>query len=687
MPRDLPLGNGKLLVNLDRTYALRDIYFPHVGQENQTEGDPNRFGVWVDWQFSWLDSDDWRRDLRYEDDTLVTHVTCVSDRLGLELICADCVDFHRNLYLKRVEVHDRAGRARQVRLFQHLDLHLSGNAIGDTALFDPDHRALVGYKGRRYLWLGARAGEADGLVRWATGNKEVGGLEGTWRDAEDGELSGNAIAQGSVDCVGGIDLAVPEAGSALAYFWIALGDCYDEVREQHETVTRRGPQSFVDRTRAYWQLWVNKEEPTFGDLPPAIVRLYKQSLLILRTQIDEGGAIIAANDADILHLGRDTYTYMWPRDGALVAHALVLAGYGHVTRRFFDFCGAVMRPEGYLLHKYNPDGSPGSSWHPWLAADGSKQLPIQEDETALVLWALWAHFRRFRDVEFVKPLFRKLVIQAADFLCRFREPHTGLPAPSYDLWEERHGIMAYTVAAVVAGVSAAANFAAAFGERDLAAAYRNEAAAMRAAARQHLYDPDLGCFSRLIRVQPDGSLQRDRTLDASVAGVFEFGLFAPDDPLLSSTMAAIERRLWCQTDVGGLARYEDDYYQQVSRDLERVPGNPWFICTLWLANWHIARAQTVPELARARELLEWVAAHALPSGVLAEQIHPYTGEPLSVSPLTWSHATFVESVHRYLARLRALAHPVAHVPAERNRDGGGQFDPDVITSSLPLDEP
>ena len=46
--------------------------------------------------------------------------------------------------------------------------------------------------------------------------------------------------------------------------------------------------------------------------------------------------------------------------------------------------------------------------------------------------------------------------------------------------------------------------------------------------------------------------------------------------------------------------------------------------------------------------LEWTAAHALPSGVLAEQIHPVTGEPLSVAPLTWSHATVIGAVMRCL---------------------------------------
>ncbi len=38
----------------------------------------------------------------------------------------------------------------------------------------------------------------------------------------------------------------------------------------------------------------------------------------------------------------------------------------------------------------------------------------------------------------------------------------------------------------------------------------------------------------------------------------------------------------------------------------------------------------------------------LPSGVLAEQINPHTHEPISVSPLTWSHATFIMAVQEYI---------------------------------------
>ena len=113
--------------------------------------------------------------------------------------------------------------------------------------------------------------------------------------------------------------------------------------------------------------------------------------------------------------------------------------------------------------------------------------------------------------------------------------------------------------------------------------------------------------------------------------------------------------MWIKTDVGGVARYENDTYHQVSSDVANVAGNPWFICTLWLAQWLIAVARTAEDLKPAVEILSWAADHALPSGVMAEQVNAYTNAPLSVSPLTWSHATLVATVQRYLSRQSELA--------------------------------
>jgi GH15 family glucan-1,4-alpha-glucosidase len=661
MPRDIPVGNGSLLVNFDQAYQLRDVYWPYVGQENHTDGHPCRFGVWVDGRFTWVSDDGWSRTLAYEHDTLVTQVTLYNPALNLRLVCRDTVDFHEDLYLRQLTVENMDEDEREVRLFFAHDFHISGHEVGDSAYYEPERRAVFHYKRKRWFMANtAKEGPAAGpsaarlgVDQWAVGTKEAQGKEGTWRDAEDGYLSGNAVAQGSVDSVVALHLNVPGRGKATGWYWIAVGDDFKEVTRINRAVRQRGPQTFLDRTRDYWRLWVTKEDEDFGDLPHLVCSLYRRSMLVLRTQIDNGGAIVAANDFDIAHYGRDTYSYMWPRDGALVAAALVDAGYSQVPRRFFDFCHHAITDEGYLLHKYNPDGSLASSWHGWYV-DGRKELPVQEDETALVLWALWRHFQRFRDVEFIKSHYRGLVIRAANWLVEYRDPDTSLPLPSWDLWEERRGVLAWTVGATWGGLQAAASFAAAFGERGLADTYRSAAAEIRAGAEAHLWSPDAGCFARMINQRADGGWDVDPTVDSSLTGLWYFGMFAPDDPRIVATMRTVHDRLWVKTGVGGVARYENDTYHQVSQDIANVPGNPWFICALWLAQWHIATAQAADDLQPALEILDWAVAHALPSGVMAEQVHPYTNAPLSVSPLTWSHATLVTAVREYVARRAAL---------------------------------
>src|SRR5438270_332730 len=371
MPRDLPLGNGDFLVNFDARYQLRDVFYPNVGLENHTVGEPCRFGLWVDGKFSWINEPSWERAIDYEHETLVGDTHLRNGGLGIALHCRDAVDFDRNLYFKEVTVEDQTGRKRDVRLFQHFDAHLYGNEVGDSAYYDPRSQAIVHYKGRRYFLLSGTTGShALGLTSFAIGQKDAPGREGTWRDAEDGELSRNPVAQGSIDSVGMLAAIVPAGGSTTYTFWLAAGQAYDEVRELDKLVRERTPASFLARTKDYWRLWANKDETIADHISTGLARLYKRSTLVIRTQVDNRGAIIAGNDSDVLRFNRDTYSYLWPRDGALVADALDLAGYGEVTRRFFFLCGELITREGYLLHKYNPDGSLGSSWHAWSTPDG-----------------------------------------------------------------------------------------------------------------------------------------------------------------------------------------------------------------------------------------------------------------------------------------------------------------------------
>ncbi len=123
-------------------------------------------------------------------------------------------------------------------------------------------------------------------------------------------------------------------------------------------------------------------------------------------------------------------------------------------------------------------------------------------------------------------------------------------------------------------------------------------------------------------------------------------MYSPNDEKVESTMNQICEKL--KGDFGGFIRYENDsFYRQ------NEMSNPWFVTTLWVAQYYIARAKTKKELEPALDIFEWVADHALQSGVLAEQIDAKTQKPLSVSPLTWSHGTFIMAVQEYLRKVKS----------------------------------
>ncbi|HEX8154129.1 MAG TPA: glycoside hydrolase family 15 protein, partial [Thermoanaerobaculia bacterium] len=277
----------------------------------------------------------------------------------------------------------------------------------------------------------------------------------------------------------------------------------------------------------------------------------------------------------------------------------------------------------------------------------------QEDETALVIWLVARHYERTRDLELLRSVYERLVCNPADFLVRFRDEATGLPLPSFDLWEERQGVFTFTCATVHAGLVAAAELANLFNEQERRAKWLKAANEVRDAMVEHLWLEAEGRFARGL-VLKDETLELDPTIDASAFAAFYFGAFPPSSAMVEGTMRSIREHLWVQTEVGGIARYENDAYHRISEETGRVPGNPWLICTLWLAEHVIARARNVGELQSALDLVRWARSKSPASLVLPEQVNPYDGQALSVAPLTWSHAQVVSVVRGYLDALRRL---------------------------------
>jgi GH15 family glucan-1,4-alpha-glucosidase len=241
------------------------------------------------------------------------------------------------------------------------------------------------------------------------------------------------------------------------------------------------------------------------------------------------------------------------------------------------------------------------------------------------------------DEDFVRSLYDTFVKPAGDFMTRFFDEQTGLPHASYDLWEEKFLTSTYTAATVYQALLVAAEFAEKFEYPDDALKWRDAAERILANAKI-FFDETKKAYRKGFLLQPDGSLELDNTVDvSSLYGVMMFGLHDSSAEHLHATISTIEDILLDQAPSGGSPRYEHDNYFESSPP---YLGNPWFVTTLWLAQYYIRIHKTE----KAEKYVDWAMKHAMPSGVMSEQVNPNDGSPLSVTPLVWSHAEFINTV-------------------------------------------
>ncbi len=679
MPRSIVLGNGSLLATFDEHLQMKDFYFPHVGQEDHTAyGKCHRLGFFAEGKgFSWVSDGSWVIEPGYMESSLVSSSKMRCDKLALEIVSEDLVDPTRNCLMRSFKLRTTDGATRKVQCFFHHDFYLYGDKQKDTAFYEPHTKSVIHFREKRYFLVGGTTSDPVscapvniddefhplsnrekhidhcGIASFAVGKSNYRGLEGTWRDAEDGVLSRAAIEQGSVDSTIEIDCMVAPNRDTTVYMWVCAGKRITDVHDLQHFILEETPEQVKASARNYWRGWVHSNADPGEDIPEDIRQQYWRSLLTIRTQIDNQGGIVAANDSDIMQFNRDTYTYVWPRDGSFVSMALTAAGEHEAVYRFLKFCEHIQSSDGYFLHKYNPDGSPGSSWHPWYK-NGKSLLPVQLDETALPLLALWKHFEACQDFEFLHGMYHTLVKRAAGFLLKYRESKSGLPLPSYDLWEEHRGVFSYTTATICAGLRAAANISAALGHHRHAQVYGEGADDLTELLVYHLYDEETQCFLKNIVRDHEQTVERNTTPDASLALLWQFGVLPPDDPRIASTIRRLREKLTVKTPIGGLSRYTNDFYQSVTHPTADVPGNPWIITTLWIAQWQIAVAKELEDLREPLATLRWAKERASKAGMLPEQYNPFTGAPLSVSPLTWSHAVYVETVLQYTRKRQEI---------------------------------
>ncbi|HEX9153388.1 MAG TPA: glycoside hydrolase family 15 protein [Candidatus Saccharimonadales bacterium] len=638
MGRPVVLGNGSLTVGLDEYGLVHDFYYPYVGLDNITNARSMRhkIGVWVNGKFRWMDDESgWEIVCDFETDAMISTITAKHPELGVELSFKDFVDSDFNVFSRRISVLNTTTEYLDIRLFTHQIFQISRAGRADTAVFVPEENYILDYKGRCALLVYGQGQDGQVFDQYAVGNYAIEGKEGTYRDAEDGELSDNAVEHGGVDSVMRFPCALAGGEKTRIDYWVIAADSQFTAERIHHQYLSEGVERREDITRQYWQTWLATASGMTSTLDPQYSTFVKKSLMVIKVHCDKRGGIIASTDSSIYNFGRDYYSYVWPRDAAYAIWPLIRLGYRDEAKKFFEFCRDVMTPDGYLMHKYQPDRAIGSTWHP-LVHGRHKELAIQEDETAIVVYMLGEYFDYTQDRDFVMSLYTTLIQPAANFMASFMDDQTKLPHASYDLWEQKFMTSTYTTAVVYQALLVAADFADDFEYPDDAVHWRNVAAEILENSKI-FFDPDRKCFRKGYLLQEDGSLAFDNTMDiSSVYGAIMF--WSKEMPAeIKQSVDSSEAILLDKSTVGGAVRYEGDGYFMVDHN---SLGNPWVITSLWYAQYYIRTQQ----LDRAKHYVDWAISHAQHSGMLSEQINPNTGYSIGVAPLVWSHAELVNTI-------------------------------------------
>ncbi|HVO86471.1 MAG TPA: glycoside hydrolase family 15 protein [Candidatus Binatia bacterium] len=636
MGRPVLLSNGHILVGLNERGTVHDFYYPYIGLDNLTSARVlnHKIGVWVNGKFAWTDDDSWQFDIDFEEEALVSNITATNDKLGVQLHFNDFVDSRYPALLRRIEVRNKTGADAEIRLFMHQAFQISRAGRSDTALFIPEGNYILDYKGWASLLIYAHDQDGNPFDQFSVGNFGIEGKEGTFRDAEDGELSGGLVEHGGVDSVLRIRMDIPADGSHVCSYWVVASDSQGDAEKIHKTILQKGLEARLESTRQAFSEWLDKARPQVEKVDTHYRKMLKKSLLVVKAHIDNHGGVIASADSSIYNYGRDYYSYVWPRDGAYALLPLIELGYKEEPKKFFQFCIDVMDPAGYMKHKYQPDRALGSTWHPQLHLN-HPELPIQEDETAIVIYALARYLEVSNDEDFVRSVYSTFVKPCADFMASFIDEQTNLPHGSYDLWEQIFATFTYSVYVTMAALKAAAGIAERFNKSEDQQNWLSAVARIKDGARL-LVNPNSGAYRKSLFLHKDGNIDFSDVIDASsFYGAFLSGL--ADESTLNASVKKVEEVLMANPPIGGVPRYEhDDYFLADHTKL----GNPWIITTLWLAQYYMSNDR----LKEATDLIDWAIARATPSGMMAEQVDPNTGMGLGVLPLAWSHSTMAETL-------------------------------------------
>jgi glucoamylase len=572
-------------------------------------------------------------------------------------------DPRRDALLVRVRLQSLDGG--RYRLYALLDPALDNNGSHDTAR--TAGHALVASDGHLASALVSRprlGATTNGYL--GTSDPSTGSGRSGWTDLRrDHRLDhryrlagpGNVVQVGRVTGVTGL------RGHQRATLSLGFGASGGEARRTAGVAGGAGFATTARRYDAGWHRYVEslRQVPASAE---KVRRQYLAATLLLAAAEDKRhpGAFVASpsapwawgDDDPDLASPSGAYHLVWSRDAYEFGTALWADGDRAAARRIVDWLFAhQQKADGSFPQNSDVTGTP--VW-----------TNLQLDEVALPI--VLAHLVG-RD----GPSTYAHVRRAADFLAGFTDPTTGRAAPysPQDRWENQSGYSPNTIAAEISGLVCAADLARRNG--DPASARRWLALADRWQAQVEDWtvttngplskrpyflrltkdgDPDAATTYSIGDGGPSAVDQR-RVVDPSFLDLVRYGIKAPDDPAVVSTLPVVDRALEVRTPNGPFwHRYSFDGYGETRDGGEWRVTDPDTSTTLGRA-WPILageRGEYAVSAGRpAGRYLRAMAAATGTSDLLAEQVwdgRPPRSRPegegtRSATPLTWSEAGLV----------------------------------------------
>jgi glucoamylase len=561
----------------------------------------------------------------------------------------------RDVVLQQIHFQPLLGEYADYQLYVLLAPHLGNGGWGNTAW-------IGDYKGIPMLFA-QRQGVALAVgcsPNWRRGSAGFVGVSDGWQDV----VAHNAMtwryeraANGNVALMGEVD-----TGACDGPFTVALGFGRSAAEAGHRTRASL-LEGFAQARASFihgWTAWQERLDPLASFGTDSLARI---SAAVLRCHEEKRlpGAIIASLSIPWGDAKSDNdlggYHLVWPRDLVEAAGGLLAAGAYDDARRVLEYLRVTQSADGSWPQNMWVDGEPY-----WCG--------IQLDETAFPILLLDLIQRDGHVDRDVIHGFWPMVRQAAAFLVR------NGPVTQQDRWEEDAGLSPFTVAVQVAALLVAADLADQVAEPQVGCYLRETADAWNDGLDACIYVQDTelarrvgvdGYYVRIAppetadaaspvtgfvpiknRPWPQSSGHATEIVSPDALALVRFGLRAPDDPRILSTLTVVDAVLKVDLPLGpAWRRYNGDGYGEHADGgaFDGVGvGRPWPLLTGERAHYEIVAGH----LDEARRLLRAFEACANDGGVLPEQVWDapdiperelFRGKATGAAmPLVWAHA-------------------------------------------------